>query len=310
MKRAPPANRPRRAAPVVQPSAEHAALALREAAVLMAPLALWLLRHGVAFPDFAEALKPVFVAAARGELEHAAAEPTQSALSLLSGVHRKDVREIMSSDRKPPAVARPSLAAQVFTRWSADRRLRDASGAARPLPRVGKEGSFESLCRELSQDVHPRAVLDELLRLGLVVLDGENVVAIAQAFVPTPRLADMSALFAANAADHIAAAVSNLTLDAPKFLEQSIYADGLSEPSITALHAAARKAWSAAFDEVVGQARERLEHDKERADNDRRMRFGVYFFSEPALPAAPPVARKRGNTPLREPGKRRTRIEP
>ena len=61
MKRAPPANRPRRATPVVQPSAEHAALALREVAVLMAPLALWLLRHGVSFPVFAEALKPLFV---------------------------------------------------------------------------------------------------------------------------------------------------------------------------------------------------------------------------------------------------------
>jgi hypothetical protein len=311
MKRAPPANRPRRAAPVVQPSAEHAALALREAAVLMAPLVLWLLRHGVAFPDFAEALKPVFVEAARGELERAAAEPTQSALSLLSGVHRKDVRELTASGRPAPSVARPSLAAQVFTRWSADRRLRDADGRPRPLPRVGKERSFESLCRELSQDVHPRAVLDELLRLGLVALDGDNVVVTASGFVPTARLAEMSALFAANAADHIAAAVSNLTLDAPKLLEQSIYADGLSEASIDVLHAAARKAWAAAFDEVVGQARDRVERDKGSDDHDGRMRFGVYFFSEPAAAPVGPSARPRaGNTPLRQPGRRRSRNEP
>lgn len=310
MKRAPPANRPPRAAPRVQPSAEHAALALREVATLMAPLAAWLLRHGVAFPAFAEALKPVFVEAARGELGRASAEPTQSALSMLSGVHRKDVREITSSDRTPPAVARPSLAAQVFTRWLADRRLRNADGSPRPLPRAGSGRSFESLCCELSQDVHPRTVLDELLRLGLVELDGENVVATAASFVPSPELADMSALFAANAADHIAAAVSNLTLDAPRFLEQSVYADGLSEPSIAVLHAAARKAWAAAFDEVVGQARERLERDRGGGGNDRRMRFGVYFFSEPTAPPAPPAARKRGNTPLRQPGKRRTRIKP
>lgn len=304
MKRAPPANRPRRATPVVQPSAEHAALALREAAVLMAPVALWLLRHGVSFPVFAEALKPLFVEAARSELESTAAEPTQSALSMLSGVHRKDVREITSATPVAAASARPSLAAQVFTRWLADRRLRSADGAPRTLRRTGEGRSFESLCRELSQDVHPRTVLDELLRLGLVALDGDDVVATATSFVPSAELAELSALFAANAADHLAAAVSNLTLDAPKFLEQSIYADGLTAPSIEVLHAAARKAWAAAFEAVVGEARARLDHDKDSDDNDRRMRFGVYFFSERA------PAPERANPSLPQPGKRRKRIEP
>ena len=293
----------------MQPSAEHAALALREAAVLMAPLALWLLRHGVSFPVFAEALKPLFVEAARSELERGAAEPTQSALSVLSGVHRKDVREITSATPVAAASARPSLAAQVFTRWLADRRLRSADGAPRTLRRTGEGRSFESLCRELSQDVHPRTVLDELLRLGLVALDGENVVATATSFVPSAELAELSALFAANAADHIAAAVSNLTLDGPKFLEQSIYADGLTEPSIEILHAAARKAWAAAFEAVVGEARARLDRDKDGDDNDRRMRFGVYFFSEPA--SAPAAGRRRDDNPsLPVTGKRRKRIEP
>jgi hypothetical protein len=306
MKRVPPANRPRGAAPVVQPSAEHASLALREAAVLMAPLALWLLRHGVAFPTFAEALKPVFVEAARKELERAGAEPTQSALSMLSGVHRKDVREITASAHVAPSAARPSLAAQVFTHWLADRRFRHADGSPRALPRAGVSRSFEALCRELSQDVHPRTVLDELLRLGLVALDGENVVATATSFVPSAELAATSALFAANASDHIAAAVSNLTLDAGKFLEQSIYADGLTAPSIDLLHAAARKAWAAAFDTVVSEARDRLAHDQDSDGNDQRMRLGVYFYSEPMSVAAP----KRGNTPSRKSGRRRTRKEP
>jgi hypothetical protein len=44
----------------VRPSEAHAELALREAAVLMAPLARWLLRHGVPYPAFADMLKSVF----------------------------------------------------------------------------------------------------------------------------------------------------------------------------------------------------------------------------------------------------------
>ncbi|MEP7300275.1 MAG: DUF6502 family protein [Caldimonas sp.] len=272
----------------MQPTPERTALALREAATLMAPIALWLLRQGVSYPAFAELLKPVFVAAASGELERADTRPTQSSLSLLSGVHRKDVRELGRSPAAPRPTPRPPLSSQVFTRWLTDRRYRTKDGKPRALPRAGAGRSFESLCRELSNDVHPRAVLDELLRLGQVGLDGERVLVLGDSFVPSPRLDEMTALFSSNASDHIAAAVSNLTSDAPRLLEQSIYADGMTPESIDILHTAARAAWAHAFEAVVTRARERVDHDA-AGDGDMRMRFGVYFFSEPVVdPAAPP----------------------
>jgi hypothetical protein len=287
MKRASPQNLAIATAPKprVQPSPEHAQLAMREAAVLMAPVALWLLRHGVSYPAFADLLKAVFLEAARGELERGEAKPTQSALSMLTGVHRKDVRALDEAPRTARPQPRPPLSSQVFTRWLTDPRYRAADGKPRVLPRAGARRSFESLCRELSNDVHPRTVLDELLRLGHVVLDGECVVLCATSFVPSARLDEMTSLFSSNASDHIAAAVSNLTLNAPKYLEQSIYADGLTPASIALLHDAARQAWADSFDAVVNQARERVDHDAD-TDGDQRMRFGVYFYSEPAPAAA------------------------
>jgi len=176
------------------------------------------------------------------------------------------------------------LSSQVFTRWLTDSRFRGADGAPRPLPRTGARRSFEALCRELSNDVHPRTVLDELLRLGLVELDGEQVVARTASFVPAARLDEMTAMFSSNAADHLAAAVSNLTLRDAPFLEQSVYADGLTAESIDVLHQAARQAWTQAFEAVVKQARERVDGDQ-ASDGALRMRFGTYFFSEPV--AAP-----------------------
>lgn len=288
MKRAAPSNPPNPAPSRVQPTPEHAGLALRETGALMAPIALWLLRNGVSYPAFAELLKSVFVEAARGELVRSATRPTQSSLSLLSGVHRKDVRDLegVSETVKPPP--RPPLSSQVFTRWLTDPHYRGKDGKLRALPRTGPGRSFESLCRKLSTDVHPRTVLDELLRLGLVGLDGERVVVLAGSFVPSPRLDEMTALFSANASDHIAAAVSNLTSDARRFLEQSVYADGMTPESIDLLHTAAREAWAHAFESVVTRARERVDLDA-AGDGDRRMRFGVYFFSEPVPePTVPP----------------------
>jgi len=250
-------------------------------------------------------LKGVFLDAARGELHRGAAAPTQSALSLLSGLHRKDVRTLAQATRTVRAPMRPPLASQVLTQWLTDRRYRRADGKPRALPRAGDWRSFESLCRELSQDVHPRTILDELLRLGQVVLDGERVVLHASSFIPSARLDDLTALFSANASDHIAAAMSNLTSNAPKFLEQSIYADGLTPTSVERLHRSARAAWGRAFESVVVEVRERVDADAS-SDGDLRMRFGVYFFSEPAsVPAGMPVSeRTQPTAPRRRASKR------
>ena len=45
--------------------------------------------------------------------------------------------------------------------------LPHARRAPRALPRVGPAPSFESLAQEVTRDVHPRALLEELLRLKL-----------------------------------------------------------------------------------------------------------------------------------------------
>lgn len=258
----------------------------------MAPVVRWLLRSGVSYGALARALKPVFVEAAREELGRTGVEPTYSALSVLSGVHRKDVRAICESPDEGPA-GRPHgvpLASQVYTRWLTAKRYRGRDGQPRPLPRSGPGITFESLAREVSVDVHPRTVMEELIRLGLVETDGELLVAARAGFVPDRQLDELTALFAANAADHIAAAVHNLTLDAPRYLEQSVFADGLGEKSVGQLHTMAREAWQSTFEAMVKAAELRVDADAAvPEDRQQRLRVGIYFYSEPQNPAAPGV---------------------
>jgi hypothetical protein len=276
----------------VVPNEEHAQLSLREAHGLMVPIVRWLLRHGVSYSAFADLLKGVFVQVAREELSKGGAQPSHSALSVLSGVHRKDVRALADALPHAGTPRNIPLASQLFTRWLTDPAYRGADGQAVSLPRSGAEPSFESLARQLSTDVHPRTLLDELLRLGLVSIDGDAVVPAATSFVPAAGLAEMTALFSANAADHLAAAVHNLTETGPSFLEQSIFANGLSEASTQMLAQTARLAWKRSFDELAAQATERIKADAATPDNFR-MRYGVYFYSEPVagVPAADPGAK-------------------
>jgi len=303
--------RVRRVGPVapalVSPGEETAELALRHAAGLMAPVARWLLRSGVSYGALAHMLKPVFVEAAREELARTGTEPTYSALSVLSGVHRKDVRALSEAPAEAAATHPRGvpLASQVYTRWLSAKRYRGRDGQPRALPRSGPGITFETLAREVSVDVHPRTVMDELLRLGLIQAEGDVLMPAAPSFTPSRQRDELTALFAANAADHMAAAVHNLTTDAPRYLEQSVFADGLGADSVEWLHEMAREAWQRAFEDMVKAARQRVARDGALPENEQqRMRFGIYFYSEPqaAAPAdtqagaATRAARKRKKT--------------
>lgn len=269
------------------PAQLQAEQALRHALDLMLPLTRWLLRSGVRYGPFATALKAAFVAVAREELARSGGKTTDSAVSVLSGVHRKDVR-LLSAVRQAPASVSPTPVAQLFTRWVTDPRYREAapskawSARPRKLPRSGEAPSFESLAREISTDVHPRTLLEELVRLGLAEVEGEEVVLRAQAFVPAPGQDERTALFAANAADHLNAAVHNLSGRGPKFLEQSVYADGLSAASVEALGLLARELWAGDFERMVAEATARVHGDDALPPEEAgmRMRFGVYYFHE------------------------------
>ena len=258
---------------------------------LLKPLARLLLASGVTYPAFAAALKRVFLQAAQDELAHRGMPVTDSALTLLSGVHRRDVRTLLRSEPNDARAnkaagtrerASLSLASEVVTRWLHDTRFKGARGRSRTLARGADAGSFDSLVASISSDVRPRAVLDELKRLGAAAEDGDGVRLLAGSFAPRQGFEEMSWLFADNLHDHLAAASANLQGEA-NFLEQSVFVDEITQASAVQLQEAAVLAWKQAFKTVMAKAQTRFDTDASEAElNDRnhRARFGVYFFSD------------------------------
>ena len=259
----------------------RARIALQAALAMLMPLARWLLRNGVHYASFAPALKSVFVEAARRELEGAGAKQTDSAVSVLSGVHRRDIRESARADDHAQQPKTPSVASQAFTRWVTDPAYRGGSGRPAMLLKTGAEPSFDALARQVSSDVHPRTLLAEMQRLGLVVVNDEQVRLCTEAFVPQQGLAENATLLSAHVADHIAAGVHNLTHTEGRFLEQSMYGSGLTPQSIDAQGQTARGLWADIFGQIVRQATQRFEADRQDPTPERmRMRLGVYYYAE------------------------------
>lgn len=259
---------------------------LPEALGIAQPLVTWLLRSGVGYGEFTAALKPLFLAQAQQELERRGQKVTDSALSLLSGLHRKDVRALRASagadwqdalDRRAEW-GRPSLANQVVTRWISDGRWSD------DLPLAGTAESFESLVQSVSRDVHPRSVLQELERLGMVREAEGRVQLQREAFVPDPAGQEARKLMAGAVSDHLNAGVHNLTTQGQgKFLEQSVFADGLSPESVQQLNLLANALWAQVLKQVVDAATPLCERD---ADHPQPQRFRIGLFSYTAPEAA------------------------
>jgi hypothetical protein len=261
---------------------------LPEALAIVQPLITWLIRSGVGHNEFAAALKPVFLAQAQEELARQNQKPTDSAVSLLSGLHRKDIRAFRETadqtmaqvQANGSAWGKPSAANQVATRWLS---LEHASDA---LPINGDTQSFEALARAVSKDVHPRTVLQELVRLGLAREDNGTVHLVRNAFVPDARHKEARELFAGSVADHLQAGVHNLcthandTEQSHKFLEQSVFADGLSPESIQKLNLLANELWAHVLQNVVDAATPLCEQDANHP-NPQRFRLGLFSFAAP-----------------------------
>lgn len=260
---------------------------------VMRPLVRLMLRKGVTYPVFADLLKEVFVDVADREFRLDDKAPSDSRISLLTGVHRKDVRRLRQ-EGEAQASALPeniTLGAHLVNVWSNSHPFCQARGQALALPRlasVGGDCSFDALVASVSKDIRARVVLDEWLRLGIVRLDDQDCVHLqAQAFVPQQGFDEKAAYLAHNLHDHASAAVHNLSGEGQPFFERSVHYDALAPISVETLREA-----------VAGEGMQlllgfsRLAADLEVRDlptleQPQRITIGLYFYTESTSPTTP-----------------------
>ena len=285
--------------------------ALRQA---LRPLLRVMLARGITLAYLTELIKSLLVDMAERDFRIDGKPVTDSRVSLLTGIHRKDVNRLRrgkngsdgAADDIDSAPTVVSLGAQLVAQWLGDAQFLDADGQPLPLPRNISEGgpqSFEALVAGINNDIRSRVVLDEWLRLGVVHIDDERRVCLnTQAFVPARGFDEKAFYFGHNLHDHAAAAAHNLLGQEPPFLERSLHFDGLSADAVAELAAQSKKLGmqalvavnKAAVARESRESREALESAAENADAlaDKasakplqRMTFGIYFYSEPAAPA-------------------------
>lgn len=242
---------------------------------MMQHIARWLIHSGVGYTDFVAALKPIFYQQALVELERIQQNKTDSAVSLLSGLHRKDVSAFRLQANQTVTEA-PNFAisvpARVISRWI-------ALDLPHQIPISGEENSFEALVKHISTEKHPRSILFELQRLGVVEQTGQNVILQQNSFTPDNQMQESKALFSANLSDHLAAGVDNFISEKPfTHLEQAVHAEKLTAQSVEALRQLSIELWQDMAKQLLNAAIQHCEQDQEKDDADYQFRFGVYQY--------------------------------
>lgn len=276
---------------------------------LLLPLARLCLANGVTFAAVEELLKRAFVREADALQPGAPGHGAVSRISTATGLNRREVTRLIRSDAAERPMKAP-LASELFARWTTDPAWRDRDGAPLVLKRQGPAPSFEALAQSITRDVHPRSLLDELVRLGLARHDEESdsVTLLRGDFVPSADNRQMLSLLGDNVGDHLEAAVTNVLSGDRCHLEQAVFADELSAESVETLRPLVAAQWQALRDAMVPALTELIEADRLAGRRqDRRVRIGLYTFGdttpENEAPAVGPVEDPSPKSPLKEPPK-------
>ena len=251
---------------------------------LLGPLVRLLLANGITQPFLGNLLKRIYVDVAERDFAIEGRPQTISRLSLLTGIHRKDVKRLREEPGRAAAFPRNvSLGAQLVSRWMGLAEFRDEEGSLR-LPRLADPGgapSFELLVEGVSKDIRPRAILDEWVRLGVAHVDDQDRVCLnTRAFVPARGFDEKAHYLGRSLRDHIASAARNLDGQETPLLERSVYYDDLTPESVADLAELSRRLGAEALETVNRRALELQTRDSSSPDANRRMSFGVYFYEE------------------------------
>lgn len=266
----------------------------RETALLQAierilrPIVRQLLRHGLTFPAFTQLAKRVYYQVAAEEFALPDRRQSDSRVALITGLSRRDVAAMRAA---ADADSLPALDANVATRlinlWTTGAAYQSEPGVPKALPLESKRGeaaSFAALVREVGGDIPPRALLDELVRVGCVEIQATRTVRLLErAYIPAHDSPERLEMMGEDVSEFAAVIAHNL--ESPRheaLLQQKVVYDNIGEDGVAALRAELRRLGEAFLRRVnrLISSYDRDRNPKAPGGARRRVAMGVYYSQD------------------------------
>ncbi|KIC08017.1 hypothetical protein RA19_21500 [Leisingera sp. ANG-M1] len=251
-------------------------------AALLAPLAQAMVARGLTLGTANEALKKALLEAALATSE---GKVSDSKASLLTGIHRKDIKRLRAEESEGPPRRSVNAAALVLSYWATAPEYQHKNGSPRDLPRSGSKNSpgFDELVRQTRADMAPGTVLQALLGQGAVELQEDGRLRLlTHTLLPAAGSAEQVAAYQATLSAHLAAATQNLLAgngDSRNF-DRAVRYSHLSPASVEKLHRLSAQKAQALLEEINAEARALQEKEAE-SSFDGRFVLGAYILPSP-----------------------------
>lgn len=267
---------------------ERKSVLLRAVERMLRPIVRQLLRHGVTFGTFSQLAKRLYYQVAAIDFALPNRTQSDSRIALITGLSRRDVAAL----RAAPADADvPDLDAHLATKlidvWTNNRRFQDPPGTPRVLPFESKgqgSPSFVELVRQVGGDIPPRALLDELIRVGSIELQATRTVRLLhRAYIPAADSPERLEMFGEDVAEFANAIAHNL--EAPPheaFLQQKVIYDNIGSEGVPSLRAELRRLGETLLRRANRRiaAKDRDRNPTAPGGQRRRVVMGVYYLDD------------------------------
>jgi hypothetical protein len=244
----------------------------------------------MSFKAFLDIAKRAYVEVAATEFRIPGKKQSVSRIALLSGLTRKETQRLLEAPAANDSEAgeRYNRAARVVAGWVRDTDFCDATGSPRVL--ALQEGgrrdsaSFAELVRRFSGDIPFRAVLDELLRVGVVEkLDDGNIRLKSRAYIPESGDADKLNILGTDVSDLVATIDHNIQHGtADPFFQRKVMYDNVPDEALQEfrrLAGAQAQTLLERLDKWLSQ-HDRDANPKTKGTGRVRTGIGIYYFEE------------------------------
>jgi hypothetical protein len=274
----PEAAPPSASAALAQPTQGQVDWVLAACARVFRPMIRLAVAYGIKHGHLEVLLRDLLLDEARRAWVEKGTEPNISQLSVTTGLNRKAVTAKVREPEESLPRSEMSTEAKTITLWL-QAYAHDPALRSLPIAAEGDKPSFEALARHASRgDLHHRAVLDELVRLGMVSeFEGRAELATGS-FVPANDLKQMLAFLGDSARDHLLAGVSNTLGAKAPLLERSVFAGGISLADCERIHQFARERWAGLHHALTQEMTRAYNAAGESATG--RIRVGIYTYYE------------------------------
>ena len=252
---------------------------------MLKPLVRLLIHQNITYVGLQNLLKRTYVEVAEESCTIKTKRLTDSRISLLTGIHRGDVKRIRTENLHQPTEKelKASLSSQLMSIWLGHQGYLDENGKAMDLFRYQNDGSpsFEELVFSVSKDKHPRSILDEWLTQDLVSIkeaDGIEKICLNQiGYVPEEDFEEKLFFAGKNIGCHLTTVAHNLENQTPAMFDRAVYYTDLTEESMNEIEALSNQRMMEILTEINQLASQLQERDKNKADNHFEMHVGGYF---------------------------------